>query len=92
MRNLVDLETDKVVSSARARGRGAQEIKLNDGTTVTSGQVLAVIAEGLPPCPEQARPPSWRLQRRHHGQPVPSRRQRLPPGPMPPGPTRQRPS
>lgn len=45
--NLVDLETDKVVLEVPAPAAGVlQEIKLGDGTTVTSGQVLAVIAEG----------------------------------------------
>src|ERR1700674_5506270 len=42
--NLVDLETDKVVLEVPAPAAGVlKEIKLNDGTTVTSGQVLAVI-------------------------------------------------
>jgi 2-oxoglutarate dehydrogenase E2 component (dihydrolipoamide succinyltransferase) len=45
--NLVDLETDKVVLEVPAPVAGVlKEIKLNDGTTVTSGQVLAVIEEG----------------------------------------------
>ncbi|HEX3603271.1 MAG TPA: biotin/lipoyl-containing protein, partial [Steroidobacteraceae bacterium] len=42
--NLVDLETDKVVLEVPAPVAGVlKEIKLTDGTTVTSGQVLAVI-------------------------------------------------
>src|ERR1700730_11297754 len=42
--NLVDLETDKVVLEVPApAGGGLKEIKLNDGATVTSGQVLAGI-------------------------------------------------
>jgi 2-oxoglutarate dehydrogenase E2 component (dihydrolipoamide succinyltransferase) len=45
--NLVDLETDKVVLEVPAPAAGVlKEIKLGDGTTVTSGQILAVIEEG----------------------------------------------
>ncbi len=45
--NLVDLETDKVVLEVPAPVAGLlKEIRLSDGTTVTSGQVLAVIEEG----------------------------------------------
>jgi 2-oxoglutarate dehydrogenase E2 component (dihydrolipoamide succinyltransferase) len=45
--NLVDLETDKVVLEVPAPAAGVlKEIKLADGTVVTSGQVLAVIEEG----------------------------------------------
>src|SRR5579863_7900046 len=45
--NLVDLETDKVVLEVPAPANGVlREIKLQDGTTVTSGQVLAIIDEG----------------------------------------------
>jgi len=45
--NLVDLETDKVVLEVPAPVAGIlTEIRLTDGTTVTSGQVLAVIEEG----------------------------------------------
>jgi len=45
--NLVDLETDKVVLEVPAPAAGVlKEIKLKDGTTVTSGQVLAVIETG----------------------------------------------
>jgi 2-oxoglutarate dehydrogenase E2 component (dihydrolipoamide succinyltransferase) len=45
--NLVDLETDKVVLEVPAPAAGVlKEIRLKDGTTVTSGQVLAVIEEG----------------------------------------------
>jgi 2-oxoglutarate dehydrogenase E2 component (dihydrolipoamide succinyltransferase) len=44
--NLVDLETDKVVLEVPAPVAGVlKEIKLADGTTVTSGQLLAVIDE-----------------------------------------------
>ena len=42
--NLVDLETDKVVLEVPAPAAGTlMEIKLGDGTTVTSGQILALI-------------------------------------------------
>jgi 2-oxoglutarate dehydrogenase E2 component (dihydrolipoamide succinyltransferase) len=45
--NLVDLETDKVVLEVPAPVAGVlKEIKLSDGTTVTSGQILALIEEG----------------------------------------------
>ncbi len=46
--NLVDLETDKVVLEVPAPTAGVlKEIKLNDGATVTSGQILALIEEGV---------------------------------------------
>jgi 2-oxoglutarate dehydrogenase E2 component (dihydrolipoamide succinyltransferase) len=45
--NLVDLETDKVVLEVPAPANGVlKEIKVGDGTTVTSGEVLAVIEPG----------------------------------------------
>jgi 2-oxoglutarate dehydrogenase E2 component (dihydrolipoamide succinyltransferase) len=44
--NLVDLETDKVVLEVPAPASGVlQEIRIKDGTTVTAGQVLAVLTE-----------------------------------------------
>ncbi len=44
--NLVDLETDKVVLEVPAPAAGVlKEITLADGTTVTSGQLLALIEE-----------------------------------------------
>jgi 2-oxoglutarate dehydrogenase E2 component (dihydrolipoamide succinyltransferase) len=50
--NLVDLETDKVVLEVPAPTNGVlREIKLQDGTTVTSGQVLAIIDEGAAAAP-----------------------------------------
>src|SRR5271168_4022849 len=50
--NLVDLETDKVVLEVPAPVAGVlKEIRLSDGTTVTSGQVLAVIEEGSAAAP-----------------------------------------
>src|SRR4051794_5145565 len=47
--NLVDLETDKVVLEVPAPSAGVlKEIKVENGTTVTAGQVLAILetAEG----------------------------------------------
>lgn len=60
--NLVDLETDKVVLEVPAPASGViQEIKVADGTTVTAGEILAVLAEGeaiatVTPEPESAAP------------------------------------
>ena len=48
--NLVDLETDKVVLEVPAPAAGIlKEIRLGDGTTVTSGQVMAMIDEAAVP-------------------------------------------
>jgi 2-oxoglutarate dehydrogenase E2 component (dihydrolipoamide succinyltransferase) len=45
--NLVDLETDKVVLEVPAPAAGViKELKVKDGATVTSGQVLALLEEG----------------------------------------------
>jgi len=45
--NLVDLETDKVVLEVPAPASGQLEsIKIEDGATVTAGQVLAILVEG----------------------------------------------
>jgi len=50
--NLVDLETDKVVLEVPAPAAGVlKEVKLTDGTTVTSGQLLALIEEGAAAAP-----------------------------------------
>src|ERR1700682_4354779 len=55
--NLVDLETDKVVLEVPAPVAGVlKEIKLSDGTTVTSGQVLAIIEEGATALPGASAP------------------------------------
>jgi 2-oxoglutarate dehydrogenase E2 component (dihydrolipoamide succinyltransferase) len=55
--NLVDLETDKVVLEVPAPSAGVlKEIKLADGTTVTSGQVLAIIEEGAVAVPGASAP------------------------------------
>jgi len=45
--NLADLETDKVVLEVPAPANGIlKELKIVGGTTVTSGQVLAIFEEG----------------------------------------------
>ena len=45
--NLVDLETDKVVLEVPAPTAGVlRELKVENGATVTSGQVLAILEEG----------------------------------------------
>ena len=55
--NLVDLETDKVVLEVPAPVAGVlKEIKLTDGTTVTSGQLLAVIEETAAAVPGASAP------------------------------------
>jgi 2-oxoglutarate dehydrogenase E2 component (dihydrolipoamide succinyltransferase) len=55
--NLVDLETDKVVLEVPAPAAGIlTAIKLSDGTTVTSGQLLAVIEEGATAVPGASAP------------------------------------
>src|SRR6202790_272059 len=55
--NLVDLETDKVVLEVPAPAAGIlKEIKLSDGTTVTSAQLLAVIEEGAAAVPGASAP------------------------------------
>ena len=46
--NLVDLETDKVVLEVPAPAAGViKELKAQNGATVTSGQVLAILEEGV---------------------------------------------
>jgi 2-oxoglutarate dehydrogenase E2 component (dihydrolipoamide succinyltransferase) len=56
--NLVDLETDKVVLEVPAPAAGIlQEIKIEDGATVTAGDVLAILEEGeaaVSEAPQQA--------------------------------------
>jgi 2-oxoglutarate dehydrogenase E2 component (dihydrolipoamide succinyltransferase) len=58
--NLVDLETDKVVLEVPAPANGVlKEIKVQNGATVTGGQMLAVIEEGAvaPAAPAQRATP-----------------------------------
>ena len=44
--NLVDLETDKVVLEVPAPAAGVlKEIRIKDGSTVTAGEILAVLDE-----------------------------------------------
>jgi len=53
--NLVDLETDKVVLEVPSPSDGVlKEILIQDGTTVTSGETLAVIEEGEAKAPAAA--------------------------------------
>jgi 2-oxoglutarate dehydrogenase E2 component (dihydrolipoamide succinyltransferase) len=57
--NLVDLETDKVVLEVPAPSSGTlSEIRVEDGATVTAGDILAVLEEGAvvanDPAPEVA--------------------------------------
>jgi len=55
--NLVDLETDKVVLEVPAPAAGVlKEIALKDGTSVTSGQVLALLDEGATALPGASAP------------------------------------
>jgi len=55
--NLVDLETDKVVLEVPAPTAGViTEIKLPDGATVTSGQLLAIIEESAAVVPGASAP------------------------------------
>src|SRR5579862_6962398 len=50
--NLADLETDKVVLEVPAPANGVvREIRVQSGTVVTSGQVLALIEEGAAAAP-----------------------------------------
>ena len=62
--NLVDLETDKVVLEVPAPLAGViKELKVQDGATVTSGQVLAILEPGeaaapSAPAPKQASTPA----------------------------------
>ncbi|HEX4619831.1 MAG TPA: 2-oxoglutarate dehydrogenase complex dihydrolipoyllysine-residue succinyltransferase [Steroidobacteraceae bacterium] len=58
--NLADLETDKVVLEVPAPANGVvREIRVQSGTVVTSGQVLAVIEEGAA---QAAAPPAGPAQ------------------------------
>ena len=53
--NLVDLETDKVVLEVPAPAAGViKELKAQNGATVTSGQVLAILEEGAAATPAPA--------------------------------------
>ncbi len=53
--NLVDLETDKVVLEVPAPASGVlKEIKIVDGTTVTSGELLAILDDSAEARPAKA--------------------------------------
>ena len=55
--NLADLETDKVVLEVPAPANGIlKEIRISDGTTVTAGEVLAILEEGEAAAAEPAKP------------------------------------
>ena len=55
--NLVDLETDKVVLEVPAPANGVlTEIRMSDGATVTSGEILAVIEPGEAPAETADKP------------------------------------
>lgn len=59
--NLADLETDKVVLEVPAPASGSlSDIKIKDGTTVTSGDLLALLEEGestgAAPAADKAKP------------------------------------
>src|SRR5262249_44965570 len=57
--NLADLETDKVVLEVPAPMNGViKEIRIQSGTTVTSGQVLAVLDEAAAASAAKAAAPS----------------------------------
>ena len=59
--NLVDLETDKVVLEVPAPADGVlQALKIDEGATVTAGDVLAILEEGEAPAatPEEAPAPA----------------------------------
>jgi 2-oxoglutarate dehydrogenase E2 component (dihydrolipoamide succinyltransferase) len=57
--NLADLETDKVVLEVPAPVDGVlKEIRISDGTTVTAGEILAVIEAGAAAEPAKPAPPA----------------------------------
>ncbi|MGH8268618.1 MAG: 2-oxoglutarate dehydrogenase complex dihydrolipoyllysine-residue succinyltransferase, partial [Steroidobacteraceae bacterium] len=65
--NLADLETDKVVLEVPAPANGVlREVKVQKGTVVTPGQLLAVIEEGAQaaaaPAAAKAAPPAQELR------------------------------
>jgi 2-oxoglutarate dehydrogenase E2 component (dihydrolipoamide succinyltransferase) len=79
--NLVDLETDKVVLEVPAPAAGViKEIKVENGATVTSGQVLAILEEGA--MAAASPPPQSSLARgggQEGGAPAPSSAAKLAP-------------
>ena len=64
--NLVDLETDKVVLEVPAPSTGVlKEILVQDGATVTAGDVLAVFIEGEAAAAEPMLDATDRLERQY---------------------------
>ena len=54
--NLVDLETDKVVLEVPAPSNGSiKEIRIDEGATVTAGDVLAILEEGDAPAADDSK-------------------------------------
>ena len=63
--NLVDLETDKVVLEVPAPTAGiVKELKVDNGATVTSGQVLAILEESAAVAPSKPSAPKAEATRR----------------------------
>src|SRR5688500_20052631 len=63
--NLVDLETDKVMLEVPAPSSGViKELKVENGATVTSGQVLAILeaGEGAAAAPQRSEEHTSELQ------------------------------
>ena len=61
--NLVDLETDTVVLEVPAPASGViRELKVQNGATVTSGQILAVLEEGAASAAKPAAGPQTRAE------------------------------
>ena len=55
--NLADLETDKVVLEVPAPADGVlKEIRISDGTTVTAGEILAILEEGEADTKSESKP------------------------------------
>lgn len=73
--NLVDIETDKVVLECPAPADGVlKEIRIQDGTTVTAGQVIALLEPGAAPAVQ----PGPLSPCRRHRKRLPPQRQRSP--------------
>ena len=69
--NLVDLETDKVVLEVPAPNDGIlKEIKIADGATVTSGQVLAVLESGPAAATAEPQPAADAAERQKASEPA----------------------
>jgi 2-oxoglutarate dehydrogenase E2 component (dihydrolipoamide succinyltransferase) len=77
--NLVDLETDKVVLEVPAPTAGViRELKVQNGATVTSGQVLALLEEGAVAAPAADRPdPAAETAGKSTARPGPATRESL---------------